>query len=163
MKRMRLISLKALVSALVIVASGASVARAADDATAAIEKANKAFIEAVHRGDTAALARMYTSNAKAMPPNAEAVSGRDEIGALWSSVIASGVTGLQLNTIEVETHGDTAIEVGTLQALGKDAAPIARGKYMVLWKREGGAWKLHRDIWNMDAAPEPPVKPSNTK
>jgi ketosteroid isomerase-like protein len=23
-----------------------------------------------------------------------------------------------------------------------------RGKYIVVWKDEGGKWKLHRDIWN---------------
>jgi ketosteroid isomerase-like protein len=25
---------------------------------------------------------------------------------------------------------------------------IDNGKYVVLWRREAGQWKLHRDIWN---------------
>ena len=25
------------------------------------------------------------------------------------------------------------------------------GKYLVVWKREGGAWRLHIDIWNTNA------------
>lgn len=24
------------------------------------------------------------------------------------------------------------------------------GKYVVVWKDEGGVWKLHVDIWNTD-------------
>jgi ketosteroid isomerase-like protein len=27
------------------------------------------------------------------------------------------------------------------------------GKYVVIWKREDGAWKLHRDIWTTSASP----------
>jgi ketosteroid isomerase-like protein len=27
------------------------------------------------------------------------------------------------------------------------------GKYIVVWKKDGDAWRLHRDIWNTDPAP----------
>jgi hypothetical protein len=27
------------------------------------------------------------------------------------------------------------------------------GKYIVVWKRQDGVWKLHADIWNSDAPP----------
>ena len=153
MSRTTLLSLRAIVAGAIVAASSVSVGHAADDATAAIEKANKAFMAAVQRGDTTALSNMYTANAKALPPNSGAVSGRADIGALWGSAFASGVGALELKSTEVETHGDTAIEVGTVQILDKGGASIGRGKYVVVWKRENGAWKLHRDIWNMDAAP----------
>jgi hypothetical protein len=25
---------------------------------------------------------------------------------------------------------------------------LDRGKYVVIWKRDGAAWRIHRDIWN---------------
>jgi ketosteroid isomerase-like protein len=153
MSRPSPILLKVLIAVATVAAGGVSVGHAAEDATAAIEKANKAFMAAVKRGDTTALSNMYTTNAKALPPNSGAVSGRADIGALWGSAIASGVGGLELKSTEVETHGDTAIEVGTVQILDKSGASIGRGKYLVVWKRENGAWKLHRDIWNMDSGP----------
>jgi ketosteroid isomerase-like protein len=153
MSRTTLLALKATVAVAIIAGSSVSVGHAADDVTAAIEKANKAFMAAVQRGDTTALSNMYTANAKALPPNSGAVSGRTDIGALWGSAFASGVGGLELKSTEVERHGDTAIEVGTVQILAKGGASIGRGKYIVIWKRENGAWKLHRDIWNMDSAP----------
>jgi ketosteroid isomerase-like protein len=28
------------------------------------------------------------------------------------------------------------------------------GKYIVIWKKDGGTWKLHRDIWTTS----PPAK-----
>lgn len=30
----------------------------------------------------------------------------------------------------------------------KDGTVADRGKYIVVWKRVGGKWLLHRDIWN---------------
>ena len=50
--------------------------------------------------------------------------------------------------LSLEGHGDTAIETGhyTLQA---DGGAIAdRDKYVVIWKNEGGSWRLHKDIFN---------------
>ena len=32
---------------------------------------------------------------------------------------------------------------------GKDGKAVhVTGKYVVVWKRTGGAWQLYRDIWN---------------
>jgi len=28
------------------------------------------------------------------------------------------------------------------------AMGVTDGKYVVIWKRDGGQWKIHRDIWN---------------
>ncbi|MDF2760692.1 MAG: hypothetical protein K0S99_3327, partial [Thermomicrobiales bacterium] len=30
---------------------------------------------------------------------------------------------------------------------GKAWGP-SRGKYVVVWRREGGTWRIHLDIWN---------------
>lgn len=55
--------------------------------------------------------------------------------------------GASLETIDVEGHGDTAIEMGRYQPLATSDAVADQGKYIVVWKNENGAWKLHRDIW----------------
>jgi len=28
------------------------------------------------------------------------------------------------------------------------AMGVTNGKYVVIWKRDGGQWRIHRDIWN---------------
>jgi uncharacterized protein (TIGR02246 family) len=123
------------------------------DARAAIEAANKQFIAAVAKGDAAALAGMYTTAAIAFPPNGEPAKGRAAIQKLWQGVVASGIKGATLTTSEVETHGDTAHEVGNYEMKVEGGKVVDRGKYIVIWKREQGQWKLHRDIWNTSMPP----------
>jgi ketosteroid isomerase-like protein len=41
-------------------------------------------------------------------------------------------------------------EEGLFEIKTKEDAPIDKGKYLVLWKKEDGKWKLHRDISNSD-------------
>jgi len=78
--------------------------------------------------------------------------GRDAIRAFWQGALDAGLTEATLDTVEVDSTGDTAVEVGryTLRAKGGQVADA--GKYVVVWKREGGGWKLHRDIWNTQSA-----------
>jgi ketosteroid isomerase-like protein len=76
------------------------------------------------------------------------VRGREAIARMWQAVIDSGVKGVTLTTLEVEAAGDIACEVGTYRLTGDGGTVLDAGKYVVVWKKEDGAWKLHRDIWN---------------
>jgi hypothetical protein len=58
-----------------------------------------------------------------------------------------GFTDYYLETIDVEAHGDTAIEIGRYRLLAAGDVVADQGKYIVVWKNDNGAWKLHRDIW----------------
>ena len=60
----------------------------------------------------------------------------------------AGIKSIELKTTEVEGLGDTAVEVGSFTLFAKTGATIDQGKYLVLWKRVDGAWRLHRDCWN---------------
>jgi ketosteroid isomerase-like protein len=135
----------------VALALSAGVGGAQPDARAAIEDSNKQFAAALSRGDGKALGAMYTATAQAFPPNSDIVQGREAIGRFWQGAIDAGVKGMELTTLEVEAHGDTAHEVGTYALTGEGGKTLDRGKYVVIWKREGGQWKLHRDIWNTSA------------
>jgi ketosteroid isomerase-like protein len=119
----------------------------AADPRAGIEAANRQFMEAFGRGDAAGIARLYTDRAKLLPANSDFVTGTTEIQRFWQGAMDLGLKEAVLETLEVESHGQTAHEVGryTLKAAGGQVAD--GGKYLVIWKQEGGAWKLHRDIW----------------
>jgi uncharacterized protein (TIGR02246 family) len=114
----------------------------------AIEAANKQFAAALSRGDAAAIAALYTTNAQAFPPNSPVVSGRAGIEKMWKGVVDSGIAGASLATTDVEAHGDAAFETGTYEMKLKDGKVADSGKYVVVWKRENGQWRIHRDIWN---------------
>lgn len=119
------------------------------DVKADVEKANAAFAAAFAKGDAAALASMYSSDAQAFPPNSDVLGTREAIRKLWQGAMDGGVKSVSLQTTEVEAHGaDVAHEVGTYAMMAAGGTVVDRGKYLVIWKREKGTWKLHRDIWN---------------
>lgn len=120
----------------------------AQDARAAIDAVNKRFVAASNKGDAAAAAALYSSDGQAFPPNSPVVSGRAAIEKMWKGVFDSGITNVSLTTTEVEPHGDFAFESGSYELKFKDDKVADRGKYIVVWKRENGQWRLHRDIWN---------------
>ncbi len=141
-------SVLAFVLGIVLVLHGRS--GAADAVRAAVEAGNRAFIAALLKGDASAAAQLYTADAQVIAPGAPVASGRSAIAAAWQSTIDTGVKDLTLETAEVESAGDLAYETGVVQLAYKDGR-VLRARYVVVWKREGGQWKLHRDIWNSES------------
>ena len=127
------------------------------DVRAAIEAANAKFGAAWGKKDAAAVTALYTANATLLPPNVPRVTGAEAILEFWKAGLAAAPPAAKLTSTEVEAHGDTAHEVGTYQMFASDGTVVETGKYIVVWKREGGQWKLHRDMWNADM-PSAPMK-----
>jgi uncharacterized protein (TIGR02246 family) len=120
--------------------------------TTEIAATNRAFEEAVRKGDVDRLAYLYTTDAMALPPGGPIVKGRDAIKELWGGVIRDmALRDVQLQTLDLEITGDTACEVGearlTLEPPSSEPTTVTV-KYVVAWKKAAGRWLLHRDIWN---------------
>src|SRR5687767_9386322 len=101
-----LLALVALSSSLVLAQSKGGNVRAA------IEAANKQFIAAFNRGDAAAVAAMYTADARLLPPNSPMGEGRQAIQQFWQGAYRAGVKMVSLETLHVESQGSLAYEVG---------------------------------------------------
>ena len=121
---------------------------------AAIEAADEIFMETFNRGDTAALADLYTENGQLLPAGSDFVTGNEAIQNFWQGVMDMGIKSAKLETIEVEGHGDTAIDEGKYTLRGESGSVLDRGKYIVIWKQQAGQWKLHRDIWTSSLSPQ---------
>jgi uncharacterized protein (TIGR02246 family) len=116
-----------------------------------IDAVNRALEDAIRKRDTERLSSLYTPDAIVMPPDAPFVKGRDSIKQFWGSAIQQlGVKDARLNTVDLEMAGDTAHEVG--EAILTLESGAFTGKYVVVWKKVGGQWRLHRDIWNAKGA-----------
>jgi ketosteroid isomerase-like protein len=59
-----------------------------------------------------------------------------------------GIKGAKLETVDLQVYPGSAWEAGNYTLTGVKGEVMDRGKYIVVWKDEGGKWKLHRDIWN---------------
>ena len=120
---------------------------AAEDVRAAVEAGNRAFVELFLKGDARGVAGLYTENARVVAPGSPVAIGRPEIELFWRGVIESEVKDVALSTEHVEPSGELAVEDGTVRLVAKDGTVTVQ-RYVVVWKRVDGQWKLHRDIWN---------------
>ena len=116
---------------------------------AEIEAVNTKWMEFFNKGDFAGVASLYTVDATAFPPGSAMVQGRTAIAAMWKS-IAEQVSDPKVTTLDVKSLGPSAArEIGTFSLKTKGPTPKeVTGKYVVVWEKVGGDWKLAADIWN---------------
>jgi len=127
----------------------------APDFKAVVESTAKDFGAALTAKDEGRIGAMYAKDAIAFPPNSDMMKGREAIQAFWKGLMDAGMTA-QLEVLETESDGNLGVEVGKFNILGADGKMVDQGKYVVVWKKEDGAWKLYRDIWNT-SMPAPPA------
>jgi uncharacterized protein (TIGR02246 family) len=141
--------------------TAATEAKPAFDLAAAklqIDSANANFMDLVGKGDSVGVANCYTSDAKFMGPNGPAVAGRQGIQSVVAGIINSGATKLNVTATDVWGDENMVAEEGVMTLGTKDGVQLDRGKYIVLWKKEDGKWKLFRDCFNSDLPVPAPKK-----
>lgn len=123
-----------------------------DADTAAVEKLNRAFEAASAKKDAAAIGQMYHSQAHMLGGGSPAAIGRDAIQKAWQGAFDANLADIKLMTDSVERHGDILVELGHYSSTfgGKPD----KGKYVVLYKKEAGAWKLWVDSFSSDGPPQ---------
>jgi uncharacterized protein (TIGR02246 family) len=116
---------------------------------ARIEAVNARWVELFNKGDFDGIAQLYTVDAVALPPGAAMVRGRAAIGAMWKG-LAQQVSNPKIATLEVKRLSPSAVrEVGTFSLMTKGSSPKElSGKYLVVWEKVRGDWRLAADIWN---------------
>ncbi|MCC5926561.1 MAG: nuclear transport factor 2 family protein [Bacteroidetes bacterium] len=122
-------------------------------ARAEIEKENRIFMALVSSGDAAGLADCFTADAKFMSPGAPAVVGRADIQKAMSEILESGITGLDTRVENIYGTADLIATEGEL-TLFVDGNAVSEEKYIALWKKEDGRWKMFRDIFNSNQPEE---------
>jgi len=125
--------------------------KASESVLAAMRQTNEVFdAEVVRKGNINELDRVYTANARILPPGAPMVEGRDQIKSFWQQAIAGlDVKNATLATEAADAVGDGVVEIGRADlTLGNGQSVTA--KYVVCWRQEDGHWKWHVDIWNFN-------------
>ncbi len=151
-------------SRLLMLVAGCLVAAAAqaDPVREAIDAGNYFLRKAFDARDAQAIADLYTEDGRVIAPGAEPAAGRAAIAEFWAGAMKD-TKSVRLSTLAVESAGDLAVEDGVAHLTANDGSESA-GRYLVVWKRIGRRWHLHRDIWNSGppGAAQAPADPQAT-
>lgn len=112
---------------------------------------SRAFSRAYMDADYDVMASTYTENGKIFPNNSPVIEGRAAIKKHWilpegTRVLDHQLLPEEINIIENIAYdwgyykGETQANSGQISAF--------KGKYVVIWKKIDGNWKMYLDIWN---------------
>ncbi len=117
-----------------------------------IRDLDKKWVGAVVRGDLAMIVGFYAPDGAFLLPNAPPAVGPEAVGKAWKGLM--GLPNVSLNfrptRIDVAASGDLATDIGTydLTFSGESGRVRDEGKYVVVWKKINGEWKVLADILN---------------
>jgi len=123
------------------------------DIRAEIGKRDQAWEKAYNAGDATALTALYTKDAQVMAPSAETASGSSAIQTYFTGDVKGGAK-MALTLEDVVSFGDYALETGKYVATSAEGKHLDHGKFMTLYKKADGGWKIHRDTWNSSMPPK---------
>ena len=111
------------------------------------------FIAAFNNGNAKGVAANYAENAKIMPTNSDVIQGMEGIEAFWKGAMDMGLKKAEIEIIQAEGFGDTVIDEGRYKLFLGNGQQADHGKYIVIWRKVGGSWKMDLDIWNSSMPP----------
>lgn len=146
---------RAALFALLLAGSGCAAAAAKVDASkeeAEIRQLVSDWNGYLKARNDSAIAALYTADAVLLPPGLPRVSGSDKIRTFWAQLWPTKADlSLTTTSVRVASSGDLAVEEGNWEFAAGDEKD--HGKYLVVWSKAGGSWKVVQDAWNSDQRP----------
>jgi uncharacterized protein (TIGR02246 family) len=99
---------------------------------------------ALQRGDSKSLASYYTEDADLVGP--VSLRGRPAIERHMADIVAMGIDDVKIEQQEVFPGSDFVAATGRVAFFDKAGTRVTVLSYMTLWKRDGQAWRIHRDV-----------------
>jgi uncharacterized protein (TIGR02246 family) len=143
---------------LALVVAGSRAARAQQHTDPVLDKLAAEFSDAFNAKDAQRITSFYADDAVIMPPNQPVVIGREDILAYYEHGFADDISDFRIKPVESAISGDQAFEAGmsrltqrsTASLLSDNPPKAETGKYLVVFKRVNGSWKIAFDIFNLD-------------
>ena len=112
-----------------------------------IGRATQKFLRLFAANDARAIAACYPEDAQMLVANMQPIRGRAAIESVFKFTAGPGHM-LEFRAEELDVLGTTAVALGRYIRRRGDGSVFDDGKYMVVWKRIGEEWKIHRDMFN---------------
>ena len=129
-----------------------------DPDEAAIRALDAEWGKAASAGKLADVVEFYAADASLVWPDMPPATGTAAIRANWKKIYRQ-MPGLYLDfqptRIDIASGRDLATDFGLVhfKANAKPKDPKNTAKYLVIWKRERGVWKVFYDCWNWNVDP----------
>ncbi|WP_157961072.1 YybH family protein [Lutibacter citreus] len=98
------------------------------------------------KGDSIALGNMYMEDAEIIP----SVVGKENITKVFGNMIRGGTTGSSFKTTKLWGNEQLFVEDGTETWYHTNGTAVGSGRYLLVWKKDDGKWKILRDTWFSD-------------
>ncbi len=107
-------------------------------------------------GELDGVVAAYAEDAVYLPPNHEAVHGRDAIREYLKAPLSHGVSDLAFAVTYIKQEGPVAWDVGTYRMTipqNDGTKKKDHGKYLTVWRWVGKDWLIAADAWSSDLPP----------
>jgi ketosteroid isomerase-like protein len=109
------------------------------------------FAADLAKGDLKAISLLYTVDAKLLPPNATAISGRTAILAYFQENLRPDIVSrAKFSHYEIYGGDDAAASLSKLKMYDAKGNIVEQGRQIIILIKQGGEWKIHRDMWSDD-------------
>jgi ketosteroid isomerase-like protein len=102
------------------------------------------------------IVNLFADHGRQFPPNADPVVGSKALRASWDAM--ANTEGLKVSWEPAEAHvsasGDMAYDFGKGTITTPDGR-VQAAKYLVVWVRQGGEWKVAVDMFSANGSPSP--------
>ncbi|MDB6089841.1 MAG: hypothetical protein JWN85_2625 [Gammaproteobacteria bacterium] len=101
---------------------------------------------AFNRGDSAAVAALYSQDAQLVMSGSATARGRQAIRAAIDSMVKSGVK-VRIGAEQNVGSGEIAYVYGPYSVLEHDGGrSVETGSYVEVWRRRAGVWQIDLDV-----------------
>jgi ketosteroid isomerase-like protein len=96
--------------------------------------------------DSIALGNMYMMDAEVIPSTV----GRENITKVFGRMIRNNITGSSFKTVHLWGNDLLLVEEGIGAWFHKSGEIVNTGRYLLVWQKDDGEWKILRDTWFSD-------------
>ncbi len=102
-------------------------------------------------GDIESLVDSYTLDGKIFPSRTKIIEGKEKLLEFWTPRNGNKTIRHKVTPSELKIVKKTAYDYGYYEGTSQNAKGEKfefSGKYVIVWKKIKGEWKIYLDIWN---------------